>query len=77
MSYLRKKKILRFKKSNTCYFYHKKGHYAKNCPNKSQAVKLMDFLAKTTRFDPKDNDVESIFSLDDELSPKTLIALKI
>lgn len=38
---------------------------------------LIDFLAKTIGFDPDKDDVESIFSLDDEPSPGTLIALKI
>lgn len=77
MSYLRKKKFWVSNKSNRCYICHKKGHYVKNCPNKVQIVKLVDFLAKKTSFDPEDDVVESIFSLDDELSQETLLALKL
>lgn len=54
-----------------------KGHYAKNYLNKSQAVKLVNFLAKKTNYDPEEDDVECIFFLEDEPSPQTLIALKI
>lgn len=77
MSYLRKKMFQGSNKSSKCYICHKKGHYAKNYPNKTQVVKLMDFLAKKTSYDPEDEDIKRVFSLDDEPSPHTLLALKV
>lgn len=60
-SYLRKKKFRGPNKSNRCYIFHKKRHYAKNYPNKAQSVKLVDFLAKKAGYNLEAEDVESFF----------------
>lgn len=75
--YLHKKKFRGSPKSNRCFIYNKKGHYAKNCPNKQKSVQLIQFLAMKTRFDLDEDKVESIFSLDDEPTSETIITLKL
>jgi hypothetical protein len=38
-------------------------------------LKLIDFLAQTTKFNPDDDEVESLFSLTDEITPDTIAAV--
>lgn len=54
-----------------------KGPFWKELSKQGSVSQLIDFLVKTTRFDPDKDDVEFIFSLDDEPNIATLIALKI
>lgn len=77
MSYLRKKKFRGSNKSNRYVIYHKKGYFAKNYPNKAQTVKLVDYLAKETSYGLNEEDIESVFSLEEEPMPETLLALKV
>lgn len=76
MSYLKKKKFRGSNKSNKCYICKKKGHFAKNCPNKAKSIKLVDCLSKKMDFDLEEKDVEFIFSLEDKLTSKIILALK-
>lgn len=71
------KKIQALQKSNSCFICNKKGHFAKNCPNKQKSVQLIQFLAMKTGFDPDDTEVKSIFSLNDEPILETIISLKV
>jgi hypothetical protein len=38
-------------------------------------LKLIDFLAQNTKFNPDDDEVESLFSLTDEITPDTIAAV--
>jgi hypothetical protein len=59
--------------SNRCFICKRKGHFAKACPQKNaQSLKLIDFLAQNTKFNPDDNEVESLFSLTDKITPDTI-----
>jgi hypothetical protein len=59
--------------SNRCFICERKGHFAKACPQKkAQLLKLIDFLAQNTKFNPDDDEVESLFSLMDEITPDTI-----
>jgi len=43
---------------NKCFIYKRKGHFAKACPQKkAQSLKLIDFLAQTTKFNLDDDEV--------------------
>nr|TKR90937.1 hypothetical protein D5086_0000228410 [Populus alba] len=54
----------------------RKGHFAKACPQKkAQSLKLIDFLAQNTKFNPDNDEVESLFSLTDEITPDTIAAV--
>jgi hypothetical protein len=62
--------------SNRCFICKRKGHFTKACPQKkAQSLKLIDFLAQTTKFNPDDDEVESLFSLTDEITPDTIAAV--
>ncbi|XP_010445614.1 PREDICTED: uncharacterized protein LOC104728315 [Camelina sativa] len=71
--FFRKKTQRGFKKSDRCYICKKKGHYAKQCPNKKKRDNLLGYLAKVEDID--DSDIESIFSLDDEPTDDTVLAM--
>lgn len=47
--------------------------FAKNCPNKAQSMKLINYLSKRIDFDLEEDDVESIFSLEDEPILNTIL----
>ncbi|CAL9217700.1 unnamed protein product, partial [Arabidopsis halleri] len=70
---LKKKSQRGFKKSDRCYICKKKGHYAKQCPNKKKRDNLLGYLAQIEDID--DSDIESIFSFDDEASDNTILAM--
>nr|TKS11584.1 hypothetical protein D5086_0000071770 [Populus alba] len=58
---------------NGCFICKRKGHFAKTCPKKkAQYLKLIDFLAQNTKFNPDDDKVESLFSLMDKITPDTI-----
>ncbi|KAL9241029.1 hypothetical protein vseg_015189 [Gypsophila vaccaria] len=73
--FFRKKKQRGFKKSDRCYICKKKGHNAKDCQNKKKRDNLMGYLAHVEDID--DADTESIFSLDDEPTDDTILAMGI
>ncbi|ESQ50196.1 hypothetical protein EUTSA_v10002230mg [Eutrema salsugineum] len=70
-----RKKQRGYKKSDRCYICKKKGHYAKQCPNKKKRDNLLGYLAQFEDID--DSDIESIFSLDDEPTDDIVIAMGI
>ena len=54
------------KKSTTCFLYGKPGHFAKQCPKADKkSVKIMQQIACASGYN-EDDDLESVFSLDDE-----------
>jgi hypothetical protein len=62
--------------SNRCFICKRKCHFAKTCPQKkAQSLKLIDFLVQNTKFNPDDDEVESLFSLTDEITPDTIAAV--
>ncbi|KAF4365976.1 hypothetical protein F8388_019220 [Cannabis sativa] len=63
------------KKSDRCFVCGKKGHYAKQCP-KGKTVKLISHIQQTTGMSLKENDIESIFSTDDEFNSDSLCAFE-
>ncbi|KAL5564654.1 hypothetical protein UlMin_027818 [Ulmus minor] len=72
--FLRRKKKFG-KSSNRCYLCSMKGHFAKQCP-KGKTAKLITHIQESTRISLSDNDVKSIFSVDEEITPETLCALQ-
>ncbi|KAF4403253.1 hypothetical protein G4B88_028024 [Cannabis sativa] len=74
IKFLRKKRDFR-KKSDRCFVCGKKGHYAKQCP-KGKTVKLISHIQQTTGMSLKENDIESIFSTNDEFNSESLCAFE-
>ncbi|KAL5577277.1 hypothetical protein UlMin_018976 [Ulmus minor] len=72
--FLRRKKKFG-KSSNRCYLCGVKGHFAKQCP-RGKTAKLITNIQESTGISLSDNDVESIFSVDEEITPETLCALQ-
>ena len=71
--FLRRKQF-REKTSKVCFVCRRPGHFAKNCPKKEKAAKLLE----QDQIHVEDNpfsDVESLFSLDDEYSPQALVVM--
>ena len=73
----RSKNFFRKKKGNTkssrCYVCRKKGHFAKVCPDQEKSSRLIEKISQVE--DIKDDDLESLFSLDEEPGPDTILAL--
>ena len=63
-----KKKQFRGKTSKVCFVCRKLGHFAKNCPKREKAAKLLE-QAQIHAEDTPFSNVESLYSLDDEYSP--------
>ena len=68
--FLRRKQF-KGKTSKACFVCRRPGHFAKNCPKKEKAAKLLE-QAQIHVEDIPFSDIESLFSLDDEYSPQTL-----
>ncbi|KAH9698145.1 hypothetical protein KPL71_023900 [Citrus sinensis] len=65
------------KKSRRCFIYKKKGHYAKDCPNKKdKAIRLLEHLQATTDYSPHNDEIESYFSEQEEPTDETVFALQ-
>ncbi|KAH9780659.1 hypothetical protein KPL71_008162 [Citrus sinensis] len=57
--------------------YRKKGHYAKDCPNKREkSIWLVEHLQATTDYSPEKEELESYFSEQDEPNDEIVFALQ-
>ncbi|XP_057989380.1 uncharacterized protein LOC131172506 [Hevea brasiliensis] len=63
-------------KSDRCYVCGNRGHYAKNCPkNPNKAVKLLQHIQQASHVSLENDDVESLFSEQEEPDEDTVFAL--
>ncbi|KAH9716970.1 hypothetical protein KPL71_021654 [Citrus sinensis] len=65
------------KHSSRCFICKKKGHYAKDCPNKREkSIRLVEHLQATTDYSPDKDELEFYFSEQDEPNDDTVFALQ-
>ncbi|KAH9769166.1 hypothetical protein KPL71_011894 [Citrus sinensis] len=65
------------RKSSRCFICKKKGHYAKDCPNKREkSIRLVEHLQATTDYSPENDELEFYFSEQDEPNNDTMFALQ-
>ncbi|KAH9671217.1 hypothetical protein KPL70_017276 [Citrus sinensis] len=65
------------RKSSRCFICKKKGHYAKDCPNKREkSIRLVEHLQATTDYSPEKDELEFYFSEQDEPNDETVFALQ-
>ncbi|KAH9801779.1 hypothetical protein KPL71_001153 [Citrus sinensis] len=65
------------RKSSRCFICKKKGHYAKDCPNKREkSIRLVEHLQATTDYSPEKDELEFYFSEQDEPNDETMSALQ-
>ncbi|KAH9716851.1 hypothetical protein KPL71_021595 [Citrus sinensis] len=65
------------KQSSRCFICKRKGHYAKDCPNKREkAIRLVEHLQATTDYSPAKDELEFYFSEQDEPNDETVFALQ-
>ncbi|KAH9801898.1 hypothetical protein KPL71_001196 [Citrus sinensis] len=65
------------RKSSRCFICKKKGHYAKDCPNKREkSIRLVEHLQATTDYSPEKDELEFYFSEQDEPNDETMFALQ-
>ena len=69
-----RRKQFKGKTSKVCFMCRRLGHFAKNCPIKKKVAKLLE-QAQIHANDTPFLDVESLFSLDDDYSPQTLVVM--
>ncbi|KAH9780609.1 hypothetical protein KPL71_008138 [Citrus sinensis] len=64
------------KKISRCFICKRKGHYAKDCPNKREkSIRLVEHLQATTDYSPEKEELEFYFSEQDEPNDETVFAL--
>ncbi|KAH9704956.1 hypothetical protein KPL70_011680 [Citrus sinensis] len=64
-------------KSSRCFICKRKGHYAKDCPNKREkSIRLVEHLQATTDYSPEQDELEFYFSEQDEPNDETVFALQ-
>ncbi|KAH9780741.1 hypothetical protein KPL71_008198 [Citrus sinensis] len=65
------------KQSSRCFICKRKGHYAKDCPNKREkSIRLVEHLQATTDYSPAKDELEFYFSEQDEPNDETMLALQ-
>ncbi|KAH9752728.1 hypothetical protein KPL71_014816 [Citrus sinensis] len=65
------------KQSSRCFICKRKGHYAKDCPNKREKfIRLVEHLQATTDYSPAKDELEFYFSEQDEPNDETVFALQ-
>ncbi|KAH9734801.1 hypothetical protein KPL71_017513 [Citrus sinensis] len=65
------------KQSSRCFICKRKGHYAKDCPNKREkSIRLVEHLQATTDYSPAQDELEFYFSKQDEPNDETVFALQ-
>ncbi|KAH9751684.1 hypothetical protein KPL71_014389 [Citrus sinensis] len=65
------------KQSSRCFICKRKGHYAKDCPNKREkSIWLVEHLQATTDYSPAKDELEFYFSEQDEPNDETVFALQ-
>nr|ARO38276.1 polyprotein [Citrus endogenous pararetrovirus] len=65
------------KQSSRCFICKRKGHYAKDCPNKrAKSIRLVEHLQATTDYSPAKDELEFYFSEQDEPNDETVFALQ-
>ncbi|KAH9680154.1 hypothetical protein KPL71_026442 [Citrus sinensis] len=65
------------RKSSRYFICKKKGHYAKDCPNKREkSIRLVEHLQATTDYSPEKDELEFYFSEQDEPNDDTVFALQ-
>ncbi|KAH9752137.1 hypothetical protein KPL71_014580 [Citrus sinensis] len=65
------------KQSSRCFICKRKGHYAKDCPNKREkSIPLVEHLQATTYYSPAKDELEFYFSEQDEPNDETMFALQ-
>ncbi|KAH9668412.1 hypothetical protein KPL70_021409 [Citrus sinensis] len=80
-SFFRKKssssKDFKRRQSSRCFICKKKGHYAKDCPNKREkSIRLVEHLQATTDYSPEKDELKFYFSEQDEPNDDTVFALQ-
>ena len=64
------------RKSSRCFICKRKGHYAKDCPNKREkSIQLVEHLQATTDYSPEKDELEFYFSEQDEPNDETVFIL--
>ncbi|KAG8498470.1 hypothetical protein CXB51_005019 [Gossypium anomalum] len=71
--YLKKKR--RTTKSDSCYICNQKGHFSKNYPKNKKAKRIAQMVRQSGIKLRKKEDIESVYSIEDEPSDRTVCAI--
>ncbi|KAK8301267.1 hypothetical protein V6Z12_D04G010900 [Gossypium hirsutum] len=76
--FLEKKRFSKKGKSTRCYICNKKGHFAKDCPKNKKGAKMIRQIQQRSGVKITDeDDIESLFSIDDEPNDQSICAIQI